>query len=225
MSRITAIALAAAVTGCASITQGTTQSVAFSIVPGHAQCNVMRDGEGEIGSLSRGQRILSISKDKDDLIVSCTAAGYAPKVQRVRSSTQTEGVMSVLFIDLGITDMVTGAMWAYPAAVNIAMDKLEDGEAAATRPAPAVISQRGTMPVVLEPTDNPSIGLAAPAPKQEVGESSYQVERMPEVRACAAQPRVVLAGKGPGNEVYSVACANGNLMMIRCEFRTCRVLR
>jgi hypothetical protein len=34
-----------------------------------------------------------------------------------------------------------------------------------------------------------------------------------------------LAAKGPGFETYSVACANGDALAIRCEFGNCRVLR
>ena len=34
-----------------------------------------------------------------------------------------------------------------------------------------------------------------------------------------------LAAKGPGFETYSVACATGDTMMVRCEFGNCRALR
>lgn len=64
---------------------------------------------------------------------------------------------------------------------------------------------------------------APPAPT--VGKDSFQAERLPEVRACQPQPRAVLSAKGPGMETYTVACANGDALAVRCEFGNCRVLR
>ena len=65
------------------------------------------------------------------------------------------------------------------------------------------------------------------APKRMVagGQESYQVERMPEVKACNADPRALLTAKGPGFEAYSIACSNGDALAVRCEFGSCRVLR
>lgn len=57
------------------------------------------------------------------------------------------------------------------------------------------------------------------------GESSYEVEHMPEVRACNPQPTALLAGKQYSLETYSVACVNGEILMLRCEARQCKVLR
>jgi hypothetical protein len=56
------------------------------------------------------QQTLTISKGAKDIIVTCNAPGYLQKVSRLVSTTQTSGMMSFLFLDLGITDMVTGAM-------------------------------------------------------------------------------------------------------------------
>ena len=59
----------------------------------------------------------------------------------------------------------------------------------------------------------------------QVGQDSYNVERLPEIRACNPQARAGLAAKGAGFETYSVPCANGDLLMVRCEFGNCRVLK
>lgn len=116
--------------GCASITQGTSQTIIFNIEPKGTTCTASRDGDGEIGSVSTSNNTLKVSKDKDDIVVKCNAAGYKQKVIRLVSKTQTAGVVGGVFIDLGITDMVTGAMWAYPNDVSISLEKDEPVPAA-----------------------------------------------------------------------------------------------
>ncbi len=117
--------LAVLVCSCASITQGTSQTIIFNLEPKGATCTATRDGDGEIGSLSATNNTLKVSKDKDDIVVKCNASGYKQKVIRLVSKTQTAGVVGGAFIDLGITDMVTGAMWAYPNDVSITLEKDE----------------------------------------------------------------------------------------------------
>ena len=109
--------------GCASITQGTSQTIIFNIEPKGTTCTASRDGDGEIGSLSTSNNTLKVSKDKDDIVVKCSAQGYKQKVIRLVSKTQTAGVLGGAVLDLGITDMVTGAMWAYPNDVSISLEK------------------------------------------------------------------------------------------------------
>lgn len=111
-----------AATGCASITQGTSQTIIFNISPSHARCVAVRDGEGQIGAVDGKQNTLTVGKDKDDIVMTCTASGYEKLTQRVVSSTQTAGVVGGIFLDLGITDMITGAMWKYPSDVNLILE-------------------------------------------------------------------------------------------------------
>lgn len=110
-------------TSCASITKGTSQTIIFNIEPKGTTCVATRDGDGEIGSISTSNNTLKVSKDKDDIVVKCSAPGYKQKVTRLVSKTETAGVVGGVFIDLGITDMVTGAMWAYPNDVSIVLEK------------------------------------------------------------------------------------------------------
>lgn len=65
----------------------------------------------------------------------------------------------------------------------------------------------------------------AAAPPKPMGQESWQVEKMPAVKACHPQPRADLSAKGPGFESYTVACASGDQLMVRCEFGNCRVLK
>ena len=117
------VAIAGLVSGCASITQGTSQTISVNIEPKEAVCQATRDGEGQIGTVTYNNPSLTVSKDKDDIIFTCKAPGYRPKTVKMVSSTQTAGVVGGVFLDLGITDMITGAMWKYSDSVNIALDK------------------------------------------------------------------------------------------------------
>jgi len=110
------------ITSCASITQGTTQLLSFSIDPVEATCKVFTDDGTQIGSISGKQNMIQVSKDNSDILVKCSSEGYQDSTTRIVSTTQTAGVIGVS-IDLGITDMLTGAMWKYPSHTNIVLEK------------------------------------------------------------------------------------------------------
>lgn len=110
-------------TGCASITQGTSQTLIFNIEPKEARCIVTRDGDGQIGVVSPSQNTLQVSKDKDDIIVSCRAEGYKSFALKIASSASGAGIGGGIFLDLGIVDLATGAMWKYPELHNISLEK------------------------------------------------------------------------------------------------------
>ena len=120
-----AVALVAlASVGCASITDGTTQTIIFKLDPQETRCVATRDGDGELGTVTSTLSTLTVGKDKDDIILLCKAPGYQDKTMRLVSKTQTAGVVGGVFLDLGITDMITGAMWKYPLDVSIGLDKI-----------------------------------------------------------------------------------------------------
>lgn len=66
---------------------------------------------------------ITVGKGAKDIVIDCQAPGYERKTQRLVSSTQTSGVVGGIFLDLGVVDMITGAMWKYPSDVTIVMDK------------------------------------------------------------------------------------------------------
>ena len=121
-SKLLLIFIVVIINGCASITQGTSQTLTFNLEPKETKCQATRDGDGNLGSITYQNPTLNVSKDKDDLVISCKADGYKPKVVKISSSATTAGVTGVL-IDFGITDMVTGAMYKYPDSHNIALEK------------------------------------------------------------------------------------------------------
>lgn len=58
-----------------------------------------------------------------------------------------------------------------------------------------------------------------------LGQDAYNAGRVAMAESCSQQPAPALAAKGPGFESYTVACSNGDTLMLRCEFGNCRVLR
>ncbi len=59
-----------------------------------------------------------------------------------------------------------------------------------------------------------------------IGPDSRIVERLPAVLACNSRPIAVLVGQALASQSnYSVACAGGDTMMVRCEYGTCRVMQ
>jgi len=108
--------------GCASITQGTSQTLSFKLEPKEAKCVLSRTGDGELGSISASSNTILVHKGRGDIIVQCSAPGYLQKTSRVVSGASTAGVTGVL-LDFGITDMITGAMYAYPTDMTIVMEK------------------------------------------------------------------------------------------------------
>lgn len=62
-------------------------------------------------------------------------------------------------------------------------------------------------------------------PPRATGVDTFNAERLARDQSCSAQPLATLVAKGPGFETYSVPCANGDALAVRCEFGNCRVLR
>jgi len=109
------------VSGCATISQGTQQTISFKLEPKEAICEVSRVGDGKLARISGKSNIIHVGKDKDDIIVVCNAEGYEQSTTKVVSGATGAGVTGVL-LDFGITDMITGAMYRYPEDVTIVLD-------------------------------------------------------------------------------------------------------
>jgi hypothetical protein len=60
---------------------------------------------------------------------------------------------------------------------------------------------------------------------RQVGPSTMQAEKVAKDAQCHTAPVAEFLGRGPGFESYAVPCANGDQLMIRCEFGNCRALR
>lgn len=112
-------------------------------------------------------------------------------------------------------------------------------DAAYVAPAPTIIVQQpvavaapALTPVVapLAVVPTPVGAMSAPvevaaAPTGETGKDAYTAEQLARRELCNQTPKPSLIHKGAGYESYSVACTNGDALMMRCEFGNCRVLR
>jgi hypothetical protein len=109
------------IVGCASMTQGTSQVITFDIAPPSSQCLVAGKGGINLGKVTPFENLLTVPKGKSDLTASCSAAHYQSNDFSIKSSAQPIAMASFL-LDFGITDMLTGAMWAYPNKVEIVLN-------------------------------------------------------------------------------------------------------
>lgn len=91
----------------------------------------------------------------------------------------------------------------------------------ATHTTPAAQTTAPIAPATLQPI--PVRASTATAP--EKGQFAVEAERLARSEQCATTPVSSLTGKGPGFETYSVSCSSGDVLSVRCDFGTCRVLR
>lgn len=65
--------------------------------------------------------------------------------------------------------------------------------------------------------------IAQLVPRQ--GKDAYQAERAARDVGCGSRSSAALSASGAGFETYTVTCTGGDVMVLRCEFGNCRVLK
>jgi hypothetical protein len=145
-------AVAIFVSGCASIVEGTTQSISVTTTPvGGANC-VLTSSEGTYYVTTPGN--VTVHKTKNDLAVVCKHDGYVDAKTAVPSHFNGATVGNVIaggVIGIGI-DAATGANYNYPESVDVPM-------VAVAMPAPMQGSSNMMSPINAAPA-----APAAPAP-------------------------------------------------------------
>jgi hypothetical protein len=126
------LALAAICSGCATIVEGTTQSITVDVSPQTGTCIVSRQGE-QLGISTPEKRVVSISKSQHDLQFSCSAPGYQGKTETLSSNMAAATVASFFLLDLGIVDAASGAWKKYPERIAVILQPLPSPPAAAPR--------------------------------------------------------------------------------------------
>jgi hypothetical protein len=123
MFRLLAVfALGVLLPGCATITSGTTHTIAVLSEPPGAACQIRRNGE-LIAVVNPTPGTVSISKSTRDLAVDCTRSGNQPGVAVVKPEFQAMTLGNVLvggLIGLAV-DAASGAMGTYPANVTVVL--------------------------------------------------------------------------------------------------------
>jgi len=109
-----------ALSACASIVEGTDQSIAVNLSPEDATCEVHREG-AQLSRVSNEHRFINISKSKNDLVIECEAPDHHDETITLESSASGWGVVGCFLIDLCITDYSTGALNKYPETINITL--------------------------------------------------------------------------------------------------------
>lgn len=129
-------------TACASITTGTTQSVAVDTNPQGASCVISRDG-AQIARVPVTPGVVTVDKSSRALEVRCTRPGHADGVAVVPSSVQGMTAGNILAGGLvGVAvDAGTGAMHQYPQAVTVTLPQ----------GAPALVPAATTVPAAPAP--------------------------------------------------------------------------
>ena len=121
MKKIAAIVACIAISGCASIVEGTDQTITLNIAPDEATC-IINDHEGnQIASVTKNSNQAVIPKSRHEIYVICSAPGYVEQTTMVDSSASGWGVAGCFLIDLCITDYSTGALNKYPEHVDVTL--------------------------------------------------------------------------------------------------------
>jgi hypothetical protein len=108
--------------GCASIVEGTDQSVTVQTSPSGASCELKRDGT-VIGIVNPTPGTVTVDKSKHDIAVICKKDGYQDGSGAFSSEFQGMTFGNLLFGGIiGVAvDASSGAMHEYPASVTVVM--------------------------------------------------------------------------------------------------------
>lgn len=94
-----------------------------------------------------------------------------------------------------------------------------DGQPVAPSATPAAYSDpRDRMNLPAEPP-------APPHPSFTQGQYAFVVEKMAKSEKCEPKGNAKIITSGPGFEHYSVSCADGEALAVRCDLGNCRVLK
>ena len=150
----------AMLSACATIVNGTSQSVTVSTTPPAATCTLDRVG-ARIGAVAQTPGSVRLDKSKNDLSVTCNKAGYqtATVVREPSLSGWTAGniVFGLVGVGIGaVVDASSGANYEYPA--DIRLDMVADVPA----PLPPIALQAAPAEFDAEPRVTPAAARYRP---------------------------------------------------------------
>ena len=121
--RVVVLMLGAFCGGCATIVEGTSQSLTVDVHPSTGTCVVSRKGE-QLGISTPEKRIVNVSKSQHDLEFSCSAPGYQSKTEVLTSNMAAATVASFFLLDFGIVDAASGAWKKYPEKITVVLQEV-----------------------------------------------------------------------------------------------------
>lgn len=109
---------------CASMTEGTHQTIDINTVPSGAECVIKRNGEA-IGAVNPTPGQISIDRSKYDLLIVCNKKGYKEAIYFNHSGTEGMVIGSLLaggLIGYGV-DAATGAANKYTSPITVVLQR------------------------------------------------------------------------------------------------------
>jgi hypothetical protein len=146
-------AMGAALSGCATIVDGSKQSVSVSTSPVQGAACVLHNSEGTWYLTSPGS--VEVHKTKNDLDVTCTKDGYQPGKQVATSKFGGATFGNILaggVIGVGI-DAASGANYYYDNPLTVPLGTPTVTPASATMPAPGATTGASSTPSTLAPAN------------------------------------------------------------------------
>lgn len=117
---VTMLTMAGFLSACASIVEGTDQTVTVTTQPPGASCNLERDGQ-TIAVVNPTPGSVNVEKSKNNIAVLCEKDGYEDSAGTLASDFQGMTFGNILFggiIGVAI-DASSGAMHEYPPSVTV----------------------------------------------------------------------------------------------------------
>jgi hypothetical protein len=130
-------ALGFALSGCASVIEGTSQLITVNTNPSGADCSLNRNPEGVIGRVSGTPSGVTIRKTKYDITIKCTKAGYQ-EATYLNHSGAAGATFGNIVLGGGIgwaVDSASGSDNKYDSPVNITLVPASAPSASLTTPA------------------------------------------------------------------------------------------
>jgi hypothetical protein len=131
--------------GCGTITQGTSQNIAITSTPPGAHCDMNRKGE-HVATLDHTPGSVKVDKTKNDIMLTCTLPGYQDASVNLESGYGV-GTFGNIILGGGIgwaIDSASGADNKYPSTANV--------QFVPVAAAPAPVPGAPTQPTALVPT-------------------------------------------------------------------------
>jgi len=117
---IAAAISAVCLSGCGTITQGTSQNIAITSSPPGAHCDLNRKGE-HVATLDKTPGSVKVDKTKNDIMLTCTLAGYQEASLNLESGYGA-GTFGNIILGGGIgwaIDSASGADNKYPSSAAV----------------------------------------------------------------------------------------------------------
>jgi hypothetical protein len=112
--------VASCLSGCGTITQGTSQNITVTSVPPGGHCDLTRKGE-HVATLDTTPGVVKVDKTKNDILLTCRLAGYQDASVNLESGYGA-GTFGNIILGGGIgwaIDSATGADNKYPSTANV----------------------------------------------------------------------------------------------------------